>query len=472
MTLNNGTYAQSLPVLKNAVTVSGIAGVTVKKSGVERLSDIEITVELEFDGNFDAGAILTFTVETDAIAGYDGPALIARVVVGGGKESVIASTESPLTETTLNGSVVKLTLNGATYEQSNYDIRETVTVSGIKGVTFHWFDLNRVSDTELKIELTFDGDFDANATLTFTVEADAIAGYDGPALTARVIVTGGQESVVASTEFPLTEATLNGSVVTLTFNGRTYERSIFKIRDSVKVSGIAGVTIPWHGLNRKSDTELTVELDFNGNINTDSTLIFTVGAEAILRYEGPALTVQVAVTGSKKSLVASTDSSLTEATLDGGIVTLTLKGTQYERSIFKIRDSVKVSGIAGVTIPWHGLKRKSDTELTVELDFNGNFDTDSTLTFIVGTDAIVDYSGPAFTDQVAVTSSKKSLTATTEFPLTEATLDGGIVTLTLKGTQYERSIFKIRDSVKVSGIAGVTLPWHGFRQEERYRTHG
>ena len=462
LTLNNGTYVQSSADISNAVTVSGVVGVNVPKFGVERVSDTKITIELEFDGNFDAGAILTFTVEADAIAGYGGPALIAQVVVGGGKESVVASTESPLTETTLNGSVVTLTLNGATYERSNFDIRGAVKVSGIKGVTFHWFDLDRVSDRELTVELTFDGDFDTNATLTFTVEADAIAGYDGPALTAGVTVTGGQESVIASTESPLTEATLKGSMVTLTFKGRTYEHSIFKIRDSVKVSGIAGVTLPWHGLKRKSDTELTVELDFNGNINTDSALIFTVGAEAILRYEGPALTVQVAVTGSKKSVVASTESPLTEATLDGGVVTLTLKGTQYERSIFKIRDSVKVSGITGVTLPWHGLKRKSDTELTVELDFNGNIDTDSTLTFTVGADAIVDYSGPAFTDQVAVTSSKKLLTATTEFPLTEATLDGGVVTLTLKGTQYERSIFKIRDSVKVSGIAGVTLPWHGL----------
>ena len=407
LTLNNGTYAQSRANIENAVTVSGIAGVTVKRSGVERLSDIEITVELEFEGNFDAGAILTFTVEADAISEYGGPALIARGVVGGGKESMVASTESPLTETTLNGSVVTLTLNGATYERSNFDIRDAVTVSGIKGVTFHWFDLNRVSDTELEVELTFDGDFDADATLTFTVEADAIAGYDGPDLTAQVTVTGGQESVAASTASPLTEATLKGSVITLTFQGRTYERSIFKIRDAVKVAGVAGVTIPWHGLKRKSDTEITVELDFDGNIDTDSTLTFTVGAEAILEYEGPALIVQVAVTGSQKSVVATTESPLTEATLDGSVVTLMLKGTQYERSIFKIRDAVKVAGVAGVTIPWHGFNRKSDTEITIELDFNGNIDTNGALTFTVGADAIADYDGPPLTAQVTVTANRE-----------------------------------------------------------------
>ena len=406
LVLNNATYTQSRANIRNAVTISGIKGVTVKKSGIERLNDTRITVELEFDGNFDAGAILTVTVEADAIAGYDGPARIAGVVVGGSKESVVASTDVPLTETTLNGSVVTLTLNGATYERSNYDIRNAVKVSGVKDVTFHWFDLNRISDTELKVELTFDGNFDADATLTFAVEADAIAGYDGPDLNAQVTVTAEQESVVASTEAPLTEATLKGSVVTLTLSGRTYERSIFKIRDAVKVSGIAGVTLPWHGFNRKSDTELTVELDFNGNIDTDSTLTFTVGSEAVLRYAGPAFIPQVAVTGSEKSMTATVESPLTEAVLDGSVVTLTLKGTQYESAPWKIRDAVKVSGIAGVTLPWHGFNRKSDTELTVELDFNGNFDTDSALTFTVEADAITDYDGPALTAQITVTADR------------------------------------------------------------------
>ena len=465
LTLKNATYTQSQADIRDAVTVSGVVGVTVTRFGVERVDDTRITVELEFDGNFDAGAILTFTVEAGAIAGYAGPALIARVVIGGGKESVVASTDAPLTETTLNGSVVTLTLNGATYERSNYDIRDAVKVSGIKGVTFHWFDLNRISDTELKVELAFNGDFDADATLTFAVKANAIAGYDGPDLTAQVTVTGGQESVTASTESPLTEATLNGSVVTLTLSGRTFERSIVAIRDAVTVAGIVGVTLPWHGLKRKSDTQLTVELDFNGNIDTDSTLTFIVEAAAILGYEGPPLTGQVAVTGSKKSLTASTESPLTEATLDGSVVTLTLKGTQYESAAWRIRDAVTVSGIDGVTLPWHGLKRKSDTQLTVELDFNGNIDTDSILTFTVGADAIVGYSGPALIDQVAVTGSKKSLTASTESPLTEATLDGSVVTLTLKGTQYESAAWRIRDAVTVSGIDGVTLPWHGLNRK-------
>ena len=135
---------------------------------------------------------------------------------------------APLTETTLDESLVTLTLSGGTYEESSSRIRNAVTVStGIRGVTVKSFDIDRVSDTKVTVELTFDGtDFDTNSTIAFTVGAGAIANYDGTALTAQIPVTANTESVVASTASPLTEATLDGSVVTLTLSGGTYEESV------------------------------------------------------------------------------------------------------------------------------------------------------------------------------------------------------------------------------------------------------
>ena len=104
------------------------------------------------------------------------------------------------------------------------------------------------------------------------------------------------EGVTASTAASLTESTLDESVVTLTLNGRTYERSSFRIRDAITVSGISGVTVGTFGVRRVSDTEVTIELEFNGNFQTDSRLIFTVGAGAIVGYSGSALTAEVPVT--------------------------------------------------------------------------------------------------------------------------------------------------------------------------------
>ena len=464
LTLNNSTYVRSTSDIRNAITVSGIVGITVGRY-VRRESDTQIAVELEFNGNIDTDAPLTFTVGGGAIAGYNGPALIVQVSVTGGTESVAASTAAALTESTLHGSVVTLTLNGATYERSTFDLRDAVELSGIAGVTYHWFDLDRISDTELTVELKFNGNIDTDSTLTFTVGADAIAGYNGPALIAQLPVTAGQESVVASTEAPLTESTLDGSVVTLTLNGTNYARSIFDIRDGVTVSGIDGVTIPWHQPDRESNTVITVELEFNGNIDTDATLTLTVEADALAGYGGPALITELPVTGGKESIVASTEAPLTEATLDGSVVTLTLNGANYARSTFDIRGGVTVSGIDGVTIPWHQPDRESDTVITVELEFNGNIDTDATLTLTVEAGALAGYGGPALIAQLPVTGGKESIVASTEAPLTEATLDGSVVTLTLNGANYARSIFDIRDGVTVSGVPGVTVGTFGIDRE-------
>ena len=406
LTLNNGTYVRAN--FDTAVTVSGIAGVTIGIFGVERVSNTDIIFQLEFNGNLDTNATLTFTVEADAITEYDGHALIAHITVNGGQESVVASTGTALTETTLNGSVVTLTLNGATYERSTFDLRDAVEVSGIEGVTFHWFDLDRVSDTALSVELTFKGNIDTDATLTFTVGADAIADYNGAPLIAQVAVTGGKESIAASTKAPLTEVTLDGSVVTLTLSGRKFARSTFDIRRAVSISGIDGVTMPWHQPYRKSDTQITIELEFNGDIDTEAILTFTVGANALLRYSGPALTAQLPVTGGHESITASTDAPLTETTLDESVVTLTLTGRKYASSTFDIRGAVSVSGIDGVTMPWHQPYKKSDTEITVELEFNGNINADSTLTFTVGAGAIANYNGPALTAQITVTADREN----------------------------------------------------------------
>ena len=112
--------------------------------------------------------------------------------------SMVASTASPLTETTLKESVVTLTLSGGTYEQwLRKGHANAFKVSGIAGVTLKstfddfnpFFDVKRVNNAAVTVKLDFAGDIDTDATLTFTVEADAIAEYNGPALTAQVPVT-------------------------------------------------------------------------------------------------------------------------------------------------------------------------------------------------------------------------------------------------------------------------------------------
>ena len=467
LTLSGGAYERSGFKIRDAVEASGIDGVTVGTFGVDRVSDTVVTVELEFDGDIDTDATLTFTVGADAIAEYNGSPLTAQIPVTANMEAVVASTDSPLTETTLHESVVTLTLNGRTYEQFIFDIRDAVVVSGIDGVAVGTFGVERVSDTEITVELEFNGNMDTDTTLTFTVGADAIAGYNGPALTALIPVTAITESVAAFTVSPLTKATLHGSEVTLILSGGTW--SIWDIRDAVKVSGIEGVTVGISDVERVSDTEITIELLFDGsvdgNIDTDVTLTFTVGADAIAGYNGPALTATPAVLTA--SVVASTVSPLTEATLHESVVTLTLSGGAYEQSVSDIRGALMVSGMDGVTFD---VERISDTEITIELEFDGNIDTDTTLTFTVGAtrdigatltftvsaNAIADYNGPTLTTQTSVTMNVPDIT-TTGYGLSVAFSSYGI----LLAAASEDNTVKLWDVETNANIA--TLEGHEGR---------
>ena len=301
LTLSGGTYERSSFRIRDAVMVSGIDGVTVDTFGVDRVSDTEVTIELEYAGNIDADGTLTFTVGAGAIAGYSGNALTATVPVTALEESLVASTEFPLTEATLQKSVVTLTLTGRRFSDE-WEIERALTVSGIDGVTVSSYPgVERVSDTEVTIELEYAGNIDADGTLTFTVGAGAIAGYS-QGFTPQITVTALEESLVASTEFPLTEATLHESIVTLTLAGRNYEQYSFQIEEALTISGIDGVAISdsYNAVRRVSDTEVTLELAFDGDFDTDGTLTFIVGADAIAGYSED-LTADVSVTAIEQS---------------------------------------------------------------------------------------------------------------------------------------------------------------------------
>ena len=370
-------------------------------------------------------------------------------------QTITASVQQPLTEANLHGSVVTLTLTGGTYERSSWDIERAVTISGIDGVTVaSFFGVDRVSNTVVTIELEFAGNIDVDATLTFTVGAGAIADYNGNALTATLPVAALAESLDASTEAPLTEANLHGSIITLTLTGRRFVDRRWDIEDAVSFSGIDGVTIGGWGVERVSDTKVTFEFEFTGNIDTDATLTLTVGPDAIIGGYDKDFSFQFPVTAVKESLDASTESPLTEATLHGNIITLTLTGRRFADE-WDIARALTVSGIDGVTVSrYPGVDRVSDTEATVALTFDGDFDTDATLTLIVGPDAI-SYN-KAFAFQFPVTAVEESLDASTESPLTEATLHGNIITLTLTGRRFADE-WDIRNAVSVSGIDGVTI---------------
>ena len=128
---------------------------------------------------------------------YNSKSFTFQLPVTAVEESLAASTAAPLTEATLNGSVITLSLTGHRFDDSEWGIERALSISGIDGVNIadtYYDTVNRISDTEVAIELEFDGtDFDTDATLTFTVDAEALT-RENQGFTAQVPVPAIQNS--------------------------------------------------------------------------------------------------------------------------------------------------------------------------------------------------------------------------------------------------------------------------------------
>ena len=123
--------------------------------------------------------------------------------------TITASALPPLTAATLNGSVVTLTLSSGDFI---HGVSDELTISGITGVSVDR--TNYADEGEITVELKFEGNLEEDAILTFTLESDAIEGYDGPALTAEISVSAGAEPV--ETETATVDATVSVSPTSTT----------------------------------------------------------------------------------------------------------------------------------------------------------------------------------------------------------------------------------------------------------------
>ena len=125
--LRAGTsYDVSTDNIRNALTVSGIDGVTV--SDITRMSDTEVEATLEFTGNFDAITMLTFTLAPEAVSGFDARALTGAIrVYPEGGITITASTAHPLTGATLNEAQVELTISHALFKSRDNGLKTTLS---------------------------------------------------------------------------------------------------------------------------------------------------------------------------------------------------------------------------------------------------------------------------------------------------------------------------------------------------------
>ncbi len=456
LTLSGATYAREYSVSR-ALTVSGIEDVTFDSWDVDRISDTKVTVELTFSGNIDTDTNLVFTVGASAIADYDGDALTVQVPVTAIAESLVASTEAPLTEATLHGSIVTLTLTGRQFNEEYY-IGRALSVSGIEGITFEPWEVERVSDTVATVELEFAGNIDADSTLTLTMGTDAFYSTN-QSFTVQLPVAAVEESMTATVVTPLTEITLSGSVVTLKLSGRNFTGWESDIEDAITFTGIEGVFTNRWNIDRISNSEVKVTLLSAVDFDIDSVLTITVGADAISGYN-KSFSFDFPVTAVEEAMTASISAPLSEVTLNSSVVTLKLTGRNFSNSLSTIAEAMTFTGVEGVFTNRWNIDRISNSEVDIYLLYTGNIDTNTTLTVTIGADAIVGYNAD-FSFDFPVTAVEEAMTASISAPLSEVTLNSSVVTLKLTGRNFSNSLSTIAEAMTFTGVEGVfTNRWN------------
>ena len=212
------------------------------------------------------------------------------------------SAAQPLVEATLNGSSVTITLlpSGTSFDASTDIIRNALTVSGVEGVTVS--EVIHVSDTKVKVTFAFAGSFQDDAVLSFSLEENAVSGYEGRVLTGERIPVYARAPLTVSTNYPLRAATLDGTVVTLTLNSEAFDSDVYgsDFSDALTISGITGITID--SKRERSATKRNITLRFKGNVDADTVLTFTLSPKAIENYNGPPFTAELPVTATVNEL--------------------------------------------------------------------------------------------------------------------------------------------------------------------------
>ena len=402
-----------------------------------------------------------------------------------------------------------------------------MSVSGISGVTVRSFDIDRESDTEVTVELTFNADITTDDTLTFTVGADAIAGYNGPALTAQVAVSASEEPIVIDdqddppvddTPAPATDTRIAFEAntptgytrVALTDTGRVWgiptkyttdsdvgtvaymalaklmgcnfadaevaRRSVVYIKGQSlgELSDFVSETVcgkasnawstDWDGvqithLRFFDETSLpnikeavynaaTDEIEIPGvwqqppNDTTNAAPVFTDGTSTTRSIaENTAAGIHIG------TAITATDA-------DNDTLTYTLGGTDAA--------SIGIDATTGQLKTKAALDYETKNAYTVTITVSDGSLTD-TITVTINVTDINEEGGddttpqPETPEQPGNIGGTPILSVSTAAPLTEATLHGGIITLTLSGGTYESTSWRIRDAVTTFGISGVTV---------------
>ena len=353
------------------------SGATVSITGAARDStEADVAVlTLSYTGDYDEAFSLGVKAKASGHTGSSdletGTVRVAATVEAAA--SITAQSADPLTEENIGGATVTVELVATTYVASGLDKDDFELASKPAGVTIS--SVSRTSNTVAVVTLSYDGsEFDTDEKISVRVLASGHTGTGNmetgersvtavvettPAKPAGLTATGGDGEVVLKWTDPG-----NPKITKWQYRKRTPSGS--------------GNWDAWVDVSGSSATTRTVTVP---SLTNDSAYDFQVRAfrSKADPEAGEASDEATATPMAPAAAISSTDpSSLTEGTLNGATVTVSLSRTTYvAEGTLDTTHFELPSKPTGVTIS--GVSRSSDTAAVVTLAFTDDFDEDEKL---------------------------------------------------------------------------------------------
>ena len=319
------------------------------------------------------GTTYDFQVRAVAAKAPDGAASITVSGTPSTVLAILAFTDPRFpTEENLDGAKIEVNLGDSQYVASGLDKADFQLASKPPGVTIR--DVERSSGTEAVLQLSYDGsEFDTDQKISVRVLASGHAGTEN-------IVTGETSVTAVVEETPakptgLTAAGGDGEAVLRWTGPENPKITSWEYRKKLSSGSV------WEGWVAVASSSATTRTVTVPGLTNGSAYDFQVRA---LRTKAPAAgiasdTATTTPTAPGAAISSTDPSSLTEETLDGAEVTVSLSNTTYvaEGTLVKTHFELP-SKPTGVTIS--GVSRSSDTAAVVTLAYDGtDFDADEKL---------------------------------------------------------------------------------------------
>ncbi len=348
--------------LNNAPGGLSIEGFAGTPSGTQAILDLAFT-----PGDFDTD-IANFSISIDpSVLIQSGTDLITNVlpVIGNIESATLAP--DPLTEGALNGQVITITLNNEFFDPPSFiDATNFVLINEPGGLTINSAVATSATVAQLTLQYT-GGDFDTDITNfavgIIPVELRYTSG--GNLITSPITIQALVENPVATLTGPaLSEYTLNGNTVSITFTEETFIDPGSLVAGNFELlNEPPGLTI--QSIGSLTSTSLDIVLGFNltdfdivypnFRISIDNTVLTQSGAD---------------LTSSSLSIGYGLEPVVTGVSIPNDTM---LIGSVVEVTIFVESDQSNLFSLAGGFIggyPLAGLERQDETTYTSSFTVN------------------------------------------------------------------------------------------------------